>query len=139
NNEVLSLRSPDITVYKGDLKPNGQLEFGEVVDLYDENSEVKVSYEIVNDETKLKFSLEDPSQLYKIIYQTEVTAKPEEGNASNSIRLVGENGQTIDNIEATSQIGVGDNDVGGGAGRNGILDIIKKDPDDEPLNGVCFA
>ena len=133
----LSLRRPDMAVYKAKLTPSGSLERdGDALNLYDPNSEVKVETVTEGGATRLIFRMANPNQLYQFVYQTEVTEVPSGGKAGNEIKLMGDD--TLDGISAKSEHAVDNSDVGGSAETQGKLDLLKVDPKGKPLGGVVF-
>ncbi|WP_307473063.1 DUF7601 domain-containing protein [Paenibacillus harenae] len=137
-NGNLSLRRPDMAVYRAKLTPSGGLtRDGEALDLTGPDPEVKVEAITENGVTRLIFRMADPNQLYQIVYQTEVTELPSSGKAGNEIKLMGDD--TLTNISAKSEYAVDNSDIGGSAETQGKLDLIKIDPKGKPLSGVKFT
>ncbi|ASR49805.1 hypothetical protein B4V02_25590 [Paenibacillus kribbensis] len=137
-NGNLSLRRPDMAVYRAKLTPSGELtKDGDALNLYDPNSEVKVEAVTEGGATRLIFRMENPNQLYQLVYQTEITAVPSGGKAGNEIKLMGDD--TLKNIGAKSEHAVDNSDVGGSAETQGKLDLLKVDPAGKPLSGVVFT
>ncbi|WP_458120666.1 DUF7601 domain-containing protein [Paenibacillus sp. Z6-24] len=137
-NENLSLRLPDMAVYRAKVTSSGALEkSGDALNLYDPNSEVKVESVTENGATKLIFRMDNPNQYYQIVYQTEVTQVPSGGKVGNEIKLMGDD--SLAGISAKSEHAVDNSDVGGSAETQGKLDITKVDPNGKPLGGVKFT
>ncbi|MFT4106449.1 MAG: DUF4073 domain-containing protein [Lacrimispora sp.] len=135
----LSLAPSDLAVYKGKLKADGTLERdGAPLNLKDTNCEVKVSVEWGDSTTptRLKFQMDDPNQLYLLVYQTESKGMTAGATAGNKIELLGDD--TLPQISAQSSIVLDSSDVSGNAADNGILYLKKVDPDGKPLAGVKF-
>lgn len=134
----LSLRRPDMAVYRAKLTPSGGLtKDGDALNLYDPNSEVKVDSVTEGGTTRLMFRMTNPNQLYQFVYQTEVTEVPSGGKVGNEIKLMGDD--TLKNIGARSEHSVDSSDVGGSAETQGKLDLLKVDPKGKPLGGVIFT
>ncbi|WP_164827630.1 DUF7601 domain-containing protein [Paenibacillus ehimensis] len=134
----LSLRRPDMAVYRAKLTPSGELtRDGDALNLYDPNSEIKVETVTEGGATRLIFRIANPNQLYQIVYQTEVTEVPSGGKVGNEIKLMGDD--TLKNIGAKSEHAVDNSDVGGSAETQGKLDLVKVDPKGKPLGGVIFT
>ncbi|KEQ21783.1 hypothetical protein ET33_33625 [Paenibacillus tyrfis] len=137
-NDSLSLRRPDMAVYRAKLNASGELsKDGDALNLYDPNCEVKVEAVVENGITRLAFRMKNPNQLYQMVYQTEITAVPASGKAGNEIKLMGDD--TISNISAKSETAVNSSDVGGSATTQGKLDLKKVDTKGQPLSGVKFT
>lgn len=135
----LSLAPSDLAVYKGSLKPDGTLErIGDPLNLKDPNCEVKVSVEWGDSAspTKLKFEMDDPNQMYQLVYQTESKGMAAGTNAGNKIELLGDD--ELPPISAQSSIALDGNDVSGNATDNGLFYLKKVDPKGNPLPGVKF-
>ncbi|MGE6229964.1 DUF7601 domain-containing protein [Paenibacillus chitinolyticus] len=137
-NGNLSLRRPDMAVYRAKLTPSGGLtRDGDALNLFDPNCEVKVEAVMEGGVTRLIFHMTNPNQLYQIVYQTEVTKVPSGGKVGNEIKLKGDD--TLKNVSAKSEHAVDNSDVGGSADTQGKLDLIKLDPKGKPLGGVIFT
>ncbi|MGM1022426.1 MAG: DUF7601 domain-containing protein [Bacillota bacterium] len=137
-NGNLSLRRPDMAVYRAKLTPSGALERdGAALDLNGSDPEVRVEAVTDNGVTRLTFRMENPNQLYQMVYQTEVTGLPSSGKAGNEIKLMGDD--TLKNIGAKSEHAVDNSDVGGSAETQGKLDLLKVAPSGKPLSGVKFT
>lgn len=135
----LSLAPSDLAVYKGKLKADGTLERdGAPLNLKDPNCDVKVSVEWGDGTTptKLKFQMDDPNQLYLVVYQTESKGMTVGATAGNKIELLGDD--ALPQILAQSSIVLDSSDVSGNAADNGILYLKKADTDGKPLAGVTF-
>ncbi|WP_028608613.1 DUF7601 domain-containing protein [Paenibacillus harenae] len=136
-NGNLSLRRPDMAVYRAKLTTSGGLtRDGEALDLTGPDPEVKVEAVTENGVTRLIFRMADPNRLYQMVYQTEVTELPSSGKAGNEIKLMGDD--TLTNISAKSEYAVDNTDIGGSADTQGKLDLIKFNPEGKPLGGVKF-
>ncbi|WP_063182357.1 carboxypeptidase regulatory-like domain-containing protein [Paenibacillus elgii] len=134
----LSLRRPDMAVYRAKLTPSGELtRDGDALNLYDPNSAIKVETVTEGGATRLIFRIANPNQLYQIVYQTEVTEVPSGGKVGNEIKLMGDD--TLKSVSAKSEHAVDNSDVGGSADTQGKLDLVKVDPKGKPLGGVIFT
>lgn len=140
-NGSLILTAPSMAVYRAKLTAGGTLErVGEALDLSSPNCEVQVTAESgAGGTTVLKFVMNDPNQIYQLVYQTEVdTSTVKAGDKiGNEVKLMGDD--SLKSIGAKSESTIDAADIAGSSSSNAQLPLKKVDPNGIPLSGVEFT